>query len=86
MKVNFVGSKTVAIKDICSGTTFVTLRSHSNEGMGMYLKIDSNNNALFLRPRGGNYRYAVNLETGQIREFPYDFKVTPTNTEVNVIN
>lgn len=86
MKVNFVGSKTVAIKDISTGATFTTLRSRSNEGMGMYLKVDSNNNAVFLRPRGSGYRYAVNLETGQIREFPYDFKVTPTNTEVNVIS
>lgn len=86
MKVNFVESKTVAIKDISSGATFTTFRSRSNDEMGMYLRLDHNSNVSFLRPRGSGYRYAVNLQTGQIREFPYDFKVTPTNAEVNIVN
>ena len=84
MKVNFCTKGQVQIINILSGGTFTTLRSNGND-MGMYLKIDSHNNTPFVRSRSSQFCYAVNLETGQIREFPSDKKVTPVKTEVNVI-
>lgn len=84
MKVNFGTKGQVQIIDILSGGTFTTPRTKGN-GMGMYLKIDSNDNTPFVRSRGSQYCYAVNLETGQVREFPSDKKVTPVKTEVNVV-
>ena len=54
--------------------------------MGMYLKIDGNNKAPFLKSRGWQFCYAVNLETGQIREFPREKMVTPVKTEVSIID
>ena len=84
MKVNFGTKGQFQIINILSGGTFTTPRSNGS-GMGMYLKIDSNNNTPFVRSRGSQYCYAVNLETGQIREFPRDKMVTPVRTEVNVI-
>lgn len=80
-----VGTKgQLQIINILSGGTFTTPRSNG-VGMGMYLKIDSNNNTPFVRSRGSQYCYAVNLETGQVREFSRDKMVTPVKTEVNVI-
>ena len=84
MKVNFGTKGQVQIINILSGGTFTAPRTNGN-GMGMYLKIDSNNNTPFVRSRGSQCCYAVNLETGQVREFPSDKKVTPVKTEVNVI-
>ena len=84
MRVNFGTKGQVQIINILSGGTFTTLRSNGND-MGMYLKIDSDDNTPFVRARGSQYCYAVNLETGQVREFPRDKKVTPVKTEVNVI-
>lgn len=84
MKVNFGTKSQLQIINILSGGTFITPRSNG-VGMGMYLKIDSNNNTPFVRSRGSQYCYAVNLETGQVREFPRDKMVTPVKTEVNVI-
>lgn len=84
MKVNFIEKGQVQIINILSGGTFTTPRTNGS-GMGMYLKIDSHNNTPFIRSRGSQFCYAVNLETGQIREFPRDKMVTPVKTEVNVI-
>lgn len=84
MKVNFGTKSQIQITNIPSGGTFTALRSNGSS-MGMYLKIDSNNNTPFTRSRGPQYRYAVNLETGQIREFPHNKMVTPVKTEVSVI-
>lgn len=85
MKVNFGTKGQFQIENILSGGTFTTPRSNGI-GMGMYLKLDSNNPAPFVRSRGSQYHYAVNLETGQIREFSRDKMVTPVKTEVNVVN
>ena len=85
MKVNFDTKGQFQIENVLSGGTFTTPRSNGI-GMGMYLKLDSNNPAPFVRSRGSQYRYAVNLETGQVREFSRDKMVTPVKTEVNVIN
>lgn len=84
MKVNFGTKGQLQIINIFSGGTFTALRSNGS-GMGMYLKIDSNNNTPFVRSRGSQYCYAVNLETGQVREFSRDKMVTPIKTEVNVV-
>lgn len=84
MKVNFGTKGQFQITNVPSGGTFTTPRSNG-VGMGMYLKIDSNNNTPFVRSRGSQYCYAVNLETGQVREFSRDRMVTPVKTEVNVI-
>lgn len=84
MKVNFGTKGQFQIINVLSGGTFTTPRSNS-VGMGMYLKIDSNNNTPFVRSRGPQYCYAVNLKTGQVREFSRDKMVTPVKTEVNVI-
>lgn len=85
MKVNFGTKGQLQIINILSGGTFTTPRSNGS-GMGMYLKIDSNNKAPFLKSRGWQYCYAVNLETGQIREFPREKMVTPVKTEVSIID
>lgn len=84
MKVNFGTKGQFQIINVLSGGTFTTLRSNGS-GMGMYLKIDSNNNTPFVQSRGSQYCYAVNLETGQVREFSRDKMVTPVKTEVNVV-
>ena len=84
MKVNFGTKGQLQIINIFSGGTFTALRSNGS-GMGMYLKIDSNNNTPFVRSRGSQYCYAVNLETGQVREFSRDKMVTPIKTEVNAV-
>lgn len=84
MKVNFGDKGQLQIMNILCGGTFTTLRSEG--GMGMYLKIDGNNKAPFLKSRGWQFCYAVNLETGQIREFPCEKMVTLVKTEVNVID
>lgn len=85
MKVNFATKGQVQIINILSGGTFTTPRSNGNS-MGMYLKIDSHNNTPFVRSRGSQFCYAVNLETGQIREFPREKTVTPVKTEVSIID
>lgn len=84
MKVNFCTKGQVQIINIFSGGTFTAPRTNDN-GIGMYLKIDSHNNTPFFRSRGSQFCYAVNLETGQIREFPREKMVIPVKTEVNVI-
>lgn len=84
MKVNFGTKGQSQIINVLSGGTFTTLRSNGSS-MGMYLKIDSNNNTSFVRSRGSQYCYAVNLETGQVREFSRDKMVTPVRTEASVI-
>lgn len=84
MKVNFDSKNQLQISKVPSGGTFATLRS-DGKSTGIYLKIDSNNNTPFVRSRGTQYCYAVNLETDQIREFPRDKMVTSIRAEVNMI-
>lgn len=84
MKVNFGPKNQVQLFTVPIGGTFTVLRTNGID-MGMYLKIDSHNNTPFVRSRGSQYCYAVNLETGQIREFPRDKMVTPVKTEVSLV-
>ncbi len=85
MKVNFGDKGQLQIMNIFCGGTFTTQRSEGN-APGMYLKIDGNNKTPFFKSRGWQFCYAVNLETGQIREFAREQMVTPVKTEVNVID
>lgn len=60
---------TFVYKDIPCGTVFTAERKDKEKGIGVYLKVDDNNgyfpkSALIHNP-------AVNLETGQMRNF-YD--------------
>ena len=84
MKVNFGPKNQVQLFAIPSGCTFIVLRTNGID-MGMYIKIDSNNNTPFVRSRGSQYCYAVNLETGQVREFSRDKMVTLVKTEVSLV-
>ena len=84
MKVNFGPKNQVQLFTIPSGCTFIVLRTNGID-MGMYIKIDSSNNTPFVRSRGSQYCYAVNLETGQVREFSRDKMVTLVKTEVSLV-
>lgn len=84
MKVNFDDKGKLQIMNILCGGTFTAQRNDG--GPGMYLKVDGNNKAPFIHSRGWQFCYAVNLETGQIREFPREQMVTPVKTEVNVVD
>lgn len=84
MKVNFGPKNQVQLFTIPSGCAFIVLRTNGID-MGMYIKIDSNNNTPFVRSRGSQYCYAVNLETGQVREFSRDKMVTLVKTEVSLV-
>ena len=66
------------INELISGECFTTKRSNSKED-GIYLKIDKKSGAIISDRliRDLQYILAVNLETGQLRKFNYDTKVTP---------
>lgn len=81
MKVNYTNTKMVPMWNIAVGATFMAKRTHS-DAEGVYMKIDHNNK--YVRNTTNN-NYAINLLTGQIREFDIDFKVTPLDAEVNVL-
>ena len=80
MKINF-GNETVdtPIKSLCVGETFFTQRKSAKE-IGLYMKIDGSS-GLVSNKFGHNY--AVNLETGQLRDFDFDTRVEKVLAEVN---
>lgn len=73
-------NKTVLIKiiDLSSGECFTTKRTNSQEN-GIYIKVDKKSGAIISDRlvRDLQYVLALNLETGQLRKFNYDTKVTP---------
>ena len=80
MKVNFEKTNTVNINLMSVGQTFLADR-RSEKARGLYMIIDSKSGLM----RNGNSctrKYAVNLETGQLREFPTDAMVEPANAEI----
>lgn len=82
MKINFNNSiTTVELWNVAVGATFMAKRTHSNDN-GLYMKIDHKNKYLH---NTVNRNYAINLQTGQIREFILDAKVVPIVAEVNVV-
>lgn len=73
-------NKTVLVKviDLNSGECFTTKRTNSQEN-GIYVKVDKKSGAIIADrlARDPQYVLALNLETGQLRKFNYDTKVTP---------
>lgn len=73
-------NKTVLVKmiELSSGDCFTTKRTNSQEN-GIYVRIDKNSGAIISDRlvRDPQYIVALNLETGQLRKFNYDTKVTP---------
>ena len=80
---NRVPQKTVY--ELVIGECFTAKRSGSKED-GIYLKIDKNSGIIVSDRFAKNVQYilAVNLETGQLRKFNYDAKVTPL-TEAEIV-
>lgn len=80
MKVNY-GNEVVGtpIKHICVGETFFAQRKSVKE-KGLYMKIDGASGLV----KNKHYcSYAVNLESGQIREFDCNSYVERVLAEVN---
>lgn len=72
MKVVFSSSKIVTVGSISVGTPFIADRK-SEKGKGLYMKIDKSSGLIRNQYPKSNYDavYAVNLETGQLREFAW---------------
>lgn len=77
---------TISIGNLSVGQTFTTLRKgkKANGEIGYYMKVDKFSGI----PIGlSQYEYlAVNLETGQLRKFNKDDRVTAVSVECNIIN
>ena len=80
MKVNFERTNTVKISSITVGKTFLADRKSENT-RGLYMVID-HRSGLMRKGNSCTRKYAVNLETGQVREFPTDAMVEPANAEI----
>lgn len=79
---------TVAIKSLFVGQTFTAPRKgYAKNGspvMGYYMKVDKSSGICV---RLSQYEdLAVNLETGQLRKFSIDDRVTAVSMECNIIN
>lgn len=81
MKINYTNVNNFTVREVNVGMVFSAKRTHSN-AEGVYMKIDANNT--YVRA-SANKTYAVNLLTGQLREFDPDYKVTPLDAEVNIL-
>ena len=81
MKVNFGNERLgTSIKNISVGETFFAQRKSVREERGLYMKIDGKS-GLVRNKYGRNY--AINLESGQLREFDSDIYVDRVLAEVN---
>ena len=89
MKVNkSKEQRTTCIEELLVGQTFTAPRTrinrHSESATGYYMKIDKSS-GIFT----GVWKdevVAVNLETGQLRKFNKDDRVTAVSVECNIIN
>ena len=77
---------TISIRNLLVGQTFTTLRKGRNAKgeIGYYMKVDKSSGICI-----GLSQYedlAVNLETGQLRRFNRDDRVTAVSVECNIIN
>ena len=83
MKVNFSNKTTkVEIQSITVGSTFLCKRTDTKEE-GLYMRIDINSGAISLRnPYQKRNIVAVNLSTGQLRQFYPTDLIEPNNAEV----
>lgn len=77
---------TISIGNLSVGQTFTALRKGSNAKgeIGYYMKVDKFSGI----PVGllQHEHLAVNLETGQLRKFNKDDRVTAVSVECNIIN
>lgn len=80
MRINF-GTEVAGtpIRNISVGETFFAQRNSVKE-RGLYMKIDGNSG--LVRKKCG-CSYAINLASGQLREFESDIYVDKVLTEVN---
>lgn len=79
MKVNYGNEQTgICISSLSVGETFFANRK-STSGRGLYMKVDANSGVM--RSHSGRV-YAINLETGQLREFTTDSIVDKVQAEV----
>ena len=82
MKVNLPKTpKTVEIKNISTGSTFIAQRTGIKE-KGLYMKIDINSGIVRLVNSGIRSDVAVNLSSGQLRRFEPTDLVEPIYAEV----
>lgn len=66
------------ITELITGECFTAKRSSSQEN-GIYIKVDKRSDSIIVDrfAREPQYVLALNLETGKLRKFSYDAKVTP---------
>lgn len=80
MKVNYENTQaSISIVNIPVGEVFFAERNSTKSKKGTYMKIDANCGLIRNRP---DKNYAINLETGQPREFNCDALVYKVNAEV----
>lgn len=79
MKVNFAASNGIYIGELTVGTPFLADRK-SEKGKGLYMKIDKSSG--LMRNQFTTNVFAVNLETGQLREFNHCSMVEKVNAEI----
>ena len=79
MKVNFAPFNTIYVGELAVGTPFLADRK-SEKGKGLYMKIDKNSG--LIRNQFTSIVFAVNLETGQLREFDCCSMVEKVNAEI----
>ena len=79
---------TVAIKSLFVGQTFTAPRKgyvkNGSPVMGYYMKVDKSSGIPMCVSQCEDL--AVNLETGQLRKFNKDDRVTAVSVECNIIN
>lgn len=82
MKVNYnADTRKIKIVELTVGETFLARRKGIDE-QALYIKIDGNSGLIKAKC---NSRYAVNLSTGQLREFASTDLVERRVAEVNLI-
>lgn len=80
MRVNFENENAgTPIRSICVGETFFAQRKSVKE-RGLYMKIDGGSGLVRNKFK---YCYAVNLASGQLREFDSEYCVDRVLAEVN---
>lgn len=89
MKVNKLEEqRTTSIEELLVGQTFTAPRTrinrYSEPATGYYMKIDKSSGILTGVRK--DEVVAINLETGQLRKFDKDFRVTEISVECNVVN
>lgn len=81
MRVNYGNEQTNAtVSDISVGETFFADRKPVKE-KGLYMKIDGNSGLVIKKCDMGSY--AVNLETGQLKNFVWNTPVNKVVAEVS---